>query len=109
MDVFTFVVILALGAVCARLYRWLRGRHAVFAPIVQKRSRETRCGYVTDARNRSTRICAGRATDSGHLQYSQLATRELPAAVVRAQALLEDYYKSATLDVHEGMIEACLH
>ena len=90
MDVFTFVVILALVAVCARLYRWLRGRHALSAPIVQKRPRETRSGYVTDARNRSTRICTGKATNSGHLQYSPLATRELPAAVVRAPALLED-------------------
>ena len=87
MAVFTFVAILALVAVCARLYRWLRGRYAISAPIVQKRARETRSGCVTDARNRSTRICTGRATHSGHLQYSPLATPELPAAVVRAQAL----------------------
>ena len=81
--------------VCARLHRWLRGRHAVSTPIVQK-------SFVTDARNRSTRICTGKATNNGHLL---LPTRELPAAVVRAQALLEDYYKLATLDVHEGMME----
>ena len=105
MDVFTFVAILALVALCARLCRWLRGRHAVSGPIVQKRAKETRSGCVIDARNRSTRICTGKATNSGHLQYSLLVTRERPAAVVRAQALLEDNYKSATLDVHEGMME----
>ena len=60
---------------------------------------QRRTSDVTDMRSRTS--SSGSIDQDG----TPVSRRLLPAAVEKAQALLADSYKSATLDVHDGMME----
>ena len=70
-------------------------------PAAESSDQEATTGDVTGTTNASRHSSSTRVV----AHDTPVCEQGLPAAVEKAQALLADYYKSATLNVHDGMME----
>ena len=120
MAAFALIVWLALCGVLAGLYRWLRRAgpatvaiHNDDSATVTGEAAETNTPEETgtehtqaSAATDTTGTASGNeSVQAVEMQDKQLCQQRLPVAAAKARALLAEYYKSATLDIDDGMME----